>query len=91
MPSSATPELPYEPEDIKVIAREVATILHEMRAEHGNATLVDVEALAKHLNVPASWVYEQTRNKGNGSIPRLKVGKYVRFNIHDVLEWLKRQ
>ena len=81
----------FEPEEIRTLASEVATVLNEMRQEKYNKPLVDVEGLAEYLNVPTTWVYEQTRNKSNGSIPRIKVGKYVRFNIYEVLEWLKRQ
>ena len=81
----------FEPEEIRALASEVATILNEIQQEKHNTPLVDVDGLAEYLNVPTSWVYEQTRNRGNGSIPRIKVGKYVRFNIHEVLEWLKRQ
>ena len=81
----------FEPEEIRAIATEVAAILHEMQQENYKSPLVDVDGLAEYLNVPTSWVYEQTRNRGTGSIPRVKVGKYVRFNIYEVLEWLKRQ
>ena len=56
-----------------------------------NDDLLTTDELAEVLKVPKSWVYEKTRDKGNDSIPRVRVGKYVRFNIHDVLEWLKRQ
>ena len=81
----------FETEDIKAIAREVAAILNEMQQENYKGPLVDVDGLAEYLNVPTSWVYEQTRNRGDGCIPKVKVGKYVRFNIYEVLEWLKRQ
>jgi len=45
--------------------------------------------LADRLKVPLSWVYGQTRQKGNGTIPSIKVGKYYRFLESDVLSWLK--
>jgi excisionase family DNA binding protein len=51
-------------------------------------SLMDVEQLATYLNVPKGWLYDRTRNKKDG-IPHVKVGKYVRFNLQDVLEWLK--
>ena len=79
----------FEPEEIRALATEVAKILHGMQQENGKGPLVDIGGLAEHLNVPKSWVYEKTRDKSNGSIPRVNVGKYVRFNIHEVLEWLK--
>ena len=44
--------------------------------------LLDVEGLASALKVPVSWVYEQSRT---GKIPTVRVGKYVRFRLNDVL------
>jgi excisionase family DNA binding protein len=81
----------FDPEDIEKVSNRVAEIVLENLKETQNSSLVDTDGLAAYLNVSKSWVYEKTRDKGNGSIPRVKVGKYVRFNIHDVLEWLKRQ
>ncbi len=52
---------------------------------------LSVGELAEALNVPKSWVYSRTRESGQGSIPRLMVGKYVRFRLPDVLEWLEKQ
>lgn len=51
--------------------------------------LLKVEELTKELKVKPSWVYGETRKTGAGSIPRLRVGKYLRFSLQDVLTWLK--
>jgi excisionase family DNA binding protein len=48
-----------------------------------------VNELANVLKVPKSWVYARTRETGPGSIPRIKVGKYLRFEINKVLDWLR--
>ena len=56
-----------------------------------NQNLLTVDELAKSLNVPKSWVYSRTREIGPGSMPRIKVGKYCRFVLNDVLDWLKSQ
>jgi excisionase family DNA binding protein len=53
-------------------------------------TLLSVEEIAERLNVPASWVYSRTREKGPDAIPRLKVGKYVRFELEKVLAWIRK-
>ena len=50
--------------------------------------LVGPLELAKTLNVPVSWVYQRT-SAGKGIIPFIKVGKYVRFDLDEVLEFLK--
>jgi excisionase family DNA binding protein len=53
-------------------------------------TLLSVEEIAERLNVPVSWVYSRTREKGPDAIPRLKVGKYVRFEPEKVLAWIRK-
>ena len=50
-----------------------------------------VDQLAEKLNVSKEWVYKQTRKTRPGGIPRLKVGKYLRFDWEKVQNWLKKQ
>ena len=49
-----------------------------------------VDELAEYLEVPRTWIYERTRQKGPEIIPHLKFGKYVRFNPEssDFQQWL---
>jgi excisionase family DNA binding protein len=49
------------------------------------------DELATALKVPKSWVYARSRETGPGSMPRIKVGKYLRFNRSEVIDWLKKQ
>ena len=56
-----------------------------------NQNLLTVDELAESLNVPKSWVYSRTRETGPDAMPKLKCGKYCRFNFQDVLDWLKDQ
>lgn len=51
--------------------------------------LISVDELADRLSVPKSWIYSQTRKRGEKTIPCVRIGKYCRFNYADVLEWLK--
>jgi excisionase family DNA binding protein len=51
--------------------------------------LLTVMELAQKLKVRESWVYGETRKTGPGTIPRIKVGKYLRFNLESVMDWLK--
>jgi len=44
--------------------------------------LLTAETLAERLSVPLSWVYEQSRQ---GNIPKHKLGRYIRFDLHEVL------
>jgi len=48
-----------------------------------------VDEMSKKLRVPKSWIYSRSRETGPDAIPRLKVGKYLRFVEEDVLNWLK--
>ena len=48
-----------------------------------------IEEMADTLKVPKSWVYSRTRETGPGSIPRVKVGKYLRFRLDEVIQWMK--
>jgi len=56
-----------------------------------NQNLLTVDELAKSLNVPKSWLYSRTRETGPDAMPMIKVGKYCRFVLDDVLDWLKSQ
>jgi len=56
-----------------------------------NENFLSVNQLAEKLNVPKSWVYSRTRETGPGAMPRVNVGKYRRFEIEKVLDWLKKQ
>jgi excisionase family DNA binding protein len=56
----------------------------EMQTE----TLITVGELAKRLSVPVSWIYSRTR-LGQRSIPHIKLGKYVRFNLDEVVTYFK--
>ena len=53
--------------------------------------LIDVHELAEKLKVQKSWVYSQTRQSGPDSIPVVRVGKYCRFKMADVLRWLEKR
>lgn len=54
-------------------------------------SLLSVEEVAELLQVPRSWVYERTRNRGNNRIPGFRLGKYWRFRAEDIFAWLERQ
>jgi len=49
--------------------------------------LLTAEKLAKRLNVPVSWIYEQSRQ---GNIPTHRLGRYIRFDLHEVLDSQKK-
>ena len=53
------------------------------------AELLTLQEMADNLKVPPSWLYSRTRQTGPGTIPRIKVGKYLRFRLEEVLAWLE--
>ena len=50
--------------------------------------LLKPQELADLLGVPLSFVYDRTRQNSPDSIPHFKLGKYVRFDLATVQEWL---
>jgi len=56
-----------------------------------NQNFLTVDEMAAVLRVPKSWIYARSRQTGPGTIPRIKVGKYLRFVESDVMEWLEQQ
>ena len=56
-----------------------------------NQNLLTVEEHSESLNVPKSWIYSRTRETGPDAMPSIKVGKYCRFKLDDIMEWLKKQ
>lgn len=55
------------------------------------SNLLTIDEMANTLKVPKSWLYSRTRETGAGSIPRIRVGKYIRFIKDDVMAWLNKQ
>lgn len=49
--------------------------------------LLTAEELAVQLKVPVSWVYEQSRQ---GNLPTHRFGKYIRFDLQQVLRSYKK-
>jgi excisionase family DNA binding protein len=48
-----------------------------------------VPEIAGVLKVPVSWIYERTRRRDQERIPHFKLGKYLRFDLAQVREWLR--
>jgi excisionase family DNA binding protein len=53
--------------------------------------LLTVDELAQELSVPKSWIYSRSRQTGPDAIPLIKIGKYCRFRLSEVLDWLKKR
>ncbi len=77
---------PFEPffDEIRLIVREE---IAAVRAKDGAAGLLTADELANRLKVPLSWVYEQSRQ---GGIPTYRLGRYIRFDLREVLTSQKK-
>jgi predicted DNA-binding transcriptional regulator AlpA len=53
------------------------------------------QQVAERLQVPVSWIYEQSRNRSSirvpDPLPHMKLGRYLRFDWTRVLAWMERQ
>ena len=54
-------------------------------------SLLTVYEVAERLQVPVSWVYQRTRRHGPEQLPHFKIGKYLRFEEHALLDFIQRQ
>jgi excisionase family DNA binding protein len=50
--------------------------------------LLTAEEVASMLNVPVTWVYRAART---GELPSVRLGRYVRFRLDDILRWIDGQ
>ena len=53
--------------------------------------ILTINELAERLKIKPSWIYAKTMERGEGTIPKIKVGKYIRFDESEVLQWLKEK
>lgn len=53
-----------------------------------NDRLLDARDVAELLGVKETWVRDAARE---GRIPHVRIGRYVRFRLADVQEWIERQ
>ncbi len=64
-----------------------AIIREEIRVK-AESELLGPEELAERLKVPISWVYENSRQ---GRIPCVRIGRYVRLRLDDVLKSQRKE
>jgi excisionase family DNA binding protein len=54
----------------------------------GTERLLTAEEVGEMLSVPTRWVREHSRS---GSIPHVRLGRYVRYRREAVLDWIGEQ
>lgn len=55
--------------------------------------LLSLEEVADYLGVKKSWIYEKSSAYKNGEdgIPSIRLGKYLRFELKKVTDWIESQ
>ncbi len=53
--------------------------------------LLTLNDLVERTQLPKSWWYQRSRQKGPDALPVVKCGKYLRFRWDEVQDWLKKQ
>lgn len=51
--------------------------------------LITPQELAEWLQVPISWIYDRTRREGPERLPFYKIGRYLRFSVPEIEDYLK--
>lgn len=49
-----------------------------------------VKELSAILNCTKTWIYQRVNSKGKNRMPHYKQGKLLRFNLSEVLKWMKK-
>jgi len=68
---------------LDAIRQAVREELHAITNGHKVQALLSPEELAEKLKLPVSWVYEQSRQ---GKIPTHRLGRYIRFDLQEVID-----
>jgi excisionase family DNA binding protein len=53
--------------------------------------LLGPQELANLLGVSVSFVYDRTRQNAVDPIPHFKLGKYIRFDLEQIDQWLEER
>ena len=64
----------------------IKEIPYELKSNHELQCFVGPHEAAKFIGVSVTWVYERTRK---GIIPHFKVGKYLKFDLEELEDWMK--
>jgi predicted DNA-binding transcriptional regulator AlpA len=60
------------------------------KAENDTDELLTIDELAAKTKMKRSFYYAPIRRKGPDAIPCLKVGKYIRYRMSDVMNWIEK-
>lgn len=81
--------LALTPEQFQTALARAAELVPAAKAEQGAPVadeILDAEGMESRTSIPASWWLEQARK---GTLPHIRAGKYVRFELGTVLAALE--
>jgi len=77
------------------VAGQIADLRRPIASEQPAIQIeyLDARQLGQRLNLPASWLLENTRSRATDPVPCLRFGKYVRFawGSRELAQWLERR
>jgi|SRR5580704_15486519 predicted DNA-binding transcriptional regulator AlpA len=53
--------------------------------------ILTLAELAERLKVSERWVYEESRRRWLNPLPRIRIGRYLRFDWLEVSAWLRQK
>ena len=62
-----------------------------MEKQREQVEILTISEIAARLKMKPSFFYAPVRRKGPEAIPCLKVGRYIRYRLPDVMAWIERQ
>jgi excisionase family DNA binding protein len=86
--SERVPSLYREKTENKETAR-MKMMMNEQETPGNGQELLTLDELAIFLKVPKGWIYARTRERAPDTLPFYKVGKYLRFRLNEVQQWLE--
>ena len=57
----------------------------------GGDDLVTGDELCQKLKIKKSFLYAPVRRKGPDALPCIMIGKYLRYDLRAVREWIEKQ
>jgi len=62
-----------------------------MKDSTAENTLLKPEELARALQVSLRWVFEHSSPSSKNPLPVKRVGRLLRFDLGDVMQWIDKQ
>ena len=63
----------------------------ELESMNSGNELLTIDELSQRLKVKKSFFYAPVRRKGPDAIPCVMIGKYLRYDLQAVMEWITRR